>query len=105
MGSSSLIEILDGQQVERIYILDCITICRMDTLTIRTDETTQQALENLQEWTGQTRTQITRQALIDAERAARRAQLRAESAALASDPDDREEALAVLSEMEGIRAW
>ena len=77
----------------------------MGTLTIRTDSTIDRALENLQEWTQQSRTDITKHALLAAERAMRRQRLRMESAALADDAHDRAEALLVAEEMAEINAW
>src|SRR5450759_3089475 len=59
----------------------------MKTLTIRTDAEVEQALESLTR-DGQSRSEATRAAILAAERAHRRALLRAEAEQLRNDPDD-----------------
>lgn len=63
------------------------TICGMATLTIRTDPEVEQALEYLT-GEGYSRSQAARMAIVEAERAHRRARLRAEADALRNDPED-----------------
>ena len=82
----------------------CITICRMRTLTIRTDAEIEQALESLTR-DGQSRSEATRAAILEAERAHRRARLRAEAEQLRNDPDDVEASRELAAEMDNIRAW
>src|SRR5450759_5160222 len=62
-------------------------MCCMKTLTIRTDAEVEQALESLTR-DGQSRSEATRAAILAAERAHRRALLRAEAEQLRNDPDD-----------------
>lgn len=59
----------------------------MATLTIRTDPEVEQALEYLT-GEGYSRSQAARMAIVEAERAHRRARLRAEADALRNDPED-----------------
>lgn len=76
----------------------------MSTITIRADEKTERALEELTE-DGVDRSTVIREAIQEAARRHRAARLRAEAEALAADPDDRAEAAAVLKDMESLRAW
>ena len=82
----------------------CITICCMRTLTIRTDAEVEQALESLTR-DGQSRSEATRAAILEAERAHRRARLRAEAEQLRNDPDDVAASRELAAEMDNIRAW
>lgn len=75
----------------------------MSVITFRATADVEQALVELA--ATQDRSQVIRDAILTAWRAKRREQLRAESAAVAADPDDRAEARAVLAEMESLRAW
>ena len=78
----------------------------MGTLTIRTDSAVERALEYLlAERTGQSRSDVVRAAILELERADRRARLRAESAALRDDPEYQAEIKAVQAEMEQLREW
>jgi predicted transcriptional regulator len=77
----------------------------MTTLTIRTDSALERALSYLQESTGLSKSQVTRDALLAAERAARREALHAEALALANDPVDRAAKAEVAEEMAQINAW
>lgn len=54
---------------------------------------------------GQSRSEAARTAILDAERAQRRARLRAEAETLRNDPDDVAASRAVAAEMDAIRAW
>lgn len=81
-----------------------ITICRVKTLTIRTDAEVEQALESLTR-DGQSRSEATRAAILAAERAHRRALLRAEAEQLRNDPDDVSASRELAAEMDAIRAW
>jgi hypothetical protein len=76
----------------------------MATLTIRTDTEVDRALEALTR-DGRSRSEATRQAILAAERAQRRAELRAEAEALRNDPEDVRAAKQLTAEMEAIRAW
>lgn len=76
----------------------------MATLTIRTDPEVERALASLTE-EGQSRSQAVRNAILETERAHRRAQLRAEAEELRNDPRDLAAARALAAEMEAIRAW
>jgi hypothetical protein len=77
----------------------------MTTATYRSDPAVDRALAYLQERTGQSKSAITRDAILAAERAARRAALRAEAEALRADPADLAEARAVAAEMAAVNAW
>ena len=54
---------------------------------------------------GQSRSEAARAAILEAERAHRRARLRAEAAQLCNDPDDVAASRALAAEMDAIRAW
>lgn len=75
----------------------------MATLTIRTDPEVERALASLTE-EGQSRSQSVRNAILETERAHRRARLRAEAEELRNDPRDVAASRALAAEMEAIRA-
>lgn len=82
------------------------TLCRMTVLTIRTDSAVERALEYLlAERTGETKSDVVREAILEMEKAHRRARLREESAALRDDPDERAAAKATAVEMAKLSAW
>jgi predicted transcriptional regulator len=81
-----------------------ITICRMSTLTIRTDPEVERALTALTSG-GRSRSEAARTAIMDAARAQRRARLRAEAEELRDDPEDVAASRALAAEMDAIRAW
>ncbi|WP_343598750.1 hypothetical protein [Mycobacterium sp.] len=76
----------------------------MGTLTIRTDPEVELALAALTS-EGQSRSEAARQAILDAERARRRARLRAEAEQLRNDPEDAAASRELAAEMDAIRAW
>lgn len=76
----------------------------MKTLTIRTDEDVERALVLLTS-EGQSRSEAARSAILDAERAHRRARMRAEAEELRNDPDDVVASRELAAEMDAIRAW
>lgn len=76
----------------------------MSTLTIRTDPEVERALESLTR-EGQSRSEAARAAILEAERAHRRARLRAEAEELRNDHDDVAASRALAAEMDTIRAW
>jgi hypothetical protein len=76
----------------------------VSALTIRTDAEVERALAVLTEG-GRTRSEAARAAILDAERAERRARLRAEAQALRDDAEDVAAARELAAEMEAIRAW
>jgi hypothetical protein len=76
----------------------------MSTLTIRTDPAVERALESLTR-EGQSRSEAARSAILEAERAHRRARLRAEAEELRNDPDDVAASRELAAEMDAIRAW
>ena len=76
----------------------------MSTLTIRTDPEVERALESLTR-SGQSRSQAAREAILDADRAHRRARLRAEAEELRNDPEDVAASRELAAEMDAIRAW
>ncbi len=82
----------------------CITMCLMSTLTIRTDSEVERALEYLTR-DGQSRSEAARAAILEAERAHRRARLRAEAEELRDDPEDVAASRELAAEMDAIRAW
>lgn len=81
-----------------------VTLRRMRTLTIRTDAEVEHALEALTRG-GLTRSEVARAAILEAERAHRRAQLRAEAESLRNDPQDVAASRALAAEMDALRAW
>jgi len=76
----------------------------MKTLTIRTDAEVERALASLTR-DGQSRSDATRAAILEAERTQRRARLRAEAEELRNDPDDVLASRELAAEMDDIRAW
>lgn len=74
------------------------------TISFRTDPAIDSALELLAEEAG-SRSEAIRAAILDAGRQLRRARMRAESEALASDPDELAEIAAVRADLEPHRAW
>jgi predicted transcriptional regulator len=76
----------------------------MSTITFRADDEVDQALADLTSG-DRDRSQVIRDAILTLWRARRAEQLRAEAEAVATDPDDRAEAKAVLADMESLRAW
>ncbi len=84
----------------------CGTVCGMPSVTIRTDTAVERALDFLvAEHDGLTRSDVVRAAILELERSHRRASLRAESAALAADPDERAAAAATAQAMADLSAW
>lgn len=79
-------------------------ISRMSTLTIRTDPEVERALSALTS-EGASRSEVARTAILEAERAQRRARLRAEAEALRDDPEDVAASRELAAEMEALRAW
>ena len=76
----------------------------MSTLTIRTDAEVERALDALTR-EGRSRSEAARMAILETERAHRRARLRAEAEALRNDPDDAAASRQLAAEMDAIRAW
>lgn len=76
----------------------------MKTLTIRIYDAVERALHVLTRG-GQSRSEAARAAILQAERAYRRAQLRAEAEDLRNDPDDVAASRESAAEMDAIRAW
>lgn len=81
-----------------------ITLCPMGSLTIRTDPEVERALEALTR-EGLSRSEAARTAILEAERAHRRARLRAEAESLRDDPEDVAAARELAAEMDTVRAW
>ncbi len=82
----------------------CLTICQVGTLTIRTDPEVEHALAELTR-EGQSRSDVARAAILEAERAQRRACLRAEAEELRNDPDDVAASRSLAAEMGALHAW
>jgi hypothetical protein len=76
----------------------------MATLTIRTDAAVERALEALTR-EGQSRSEAARTAILEAERAHRRARLRAEAESLRNDPEDVAASQELAAQMDALRAW
>ncbi|NLG20888.1 MAG: hypothetical protein GX555_05570 [Actinomycetales bacterium] len=76
----------------------------MSTLTIRTDAAVEHALGVLTA-EGLSRSEAVRAAILEAERAHRRARLRAEAESLRNDPEDVAASRELAVEMDAIRAW
>lgn len=78
----------------------------MSTLTIRADSAVERALEYLlAERAGETKSDVVRAAILELERATRRARLREESAALRDSAEYQAEVREIQEEMERLRAW
>jgi uncharacterized protein YoaH (UPF0181 family) len=73
-------------------------------VNFRTDERSDAALAELMA-DGSSTSEAIRQALVDAVRFRRQAQMRAESQALREDPQDVAESRRVLRDMDELRAW
>lgn len=69
-------------------------------LSMRTDPELEEALAVLTQTGATTRTMAARNAILDAARAARRAQLRAEAERIANDPRERALAAEILAQMD-----
>lgn len=76
----------------------------MSTITVRTDEEVEAALDALTA-DGSSRSEAVRAAVLDAARARTRADLEREARMLADDPDDLAEVRAVQADLEPLRAW
>lgn len=76
----------------------------MSTLTIRTDADVERALDSLSR-EGYSRSEAARMAILEAERAHRRARLRAEAEELRNDPEDVAASRTLAAEMDETRAW
>ena len=76
----------------------------MKAITFRPDGQVEAALAALTA-DGSSQSEVIREAILAAWRRRRSEALRAETAALAADPDDRDEAGAVLADMGELRAW
>ena len=79
-------------------------MCPVGTLTIRTDPKVERALDELTHG-GKSRSEVARAAILAAERAQRRARLRAEAEELRNDPEDVAASRALAAEMEALHAW
>jgi Arc/MetJ-type ribon-helix-helix transcriptional regulator len=76
----------------------------MSMLTLRTDDEVERALQALTS-NGRSRSEAVRTAILAAERAQRRALLRAEAKSLRNDPDEVAASRELTAEMDAIRAW
>lgn len=76
----------------------------MGTLTIRTDEKTEEALEELTAG-GLSKSEAARAAILEAGRALRQRLMREEARALRDDPEERAAAKELAAEMDQISAW
>jgi hypothetical protein len=76
----------------------------MTAITFRIDPDSDDALAELTRH-GQSKTAAIKAALVLAARAQRQDRLRAETAALAANPEDLAEIRAVRQEMDALRAW
>jgi Arc/MetJ-type ribon-helix-helix transcriptional regulator len=81
-----------------------ITPGDMSMLTLRTDDEVERALQALTS-DGRSRSEAVRTAILAAERAQRRALLRAEAKSLRNDPDEVAASRELTAEMDAIRAW
>jgi Arc/MetJ-type ribon-helix-helix transcriptional regulator len=76
----------------------------MATVTIRTDDEVERALQALTR-SGRSRSEVVREAILAADREARRAQMRAEAEALRDDPTEIAAMKRLAADMDSIRAW
>ncbi len=74
------------------------------SITIRTHPEIDRALDALTQ-DGRTRSEAVRAAILDAERAARRAALRAWAEEIRTDPNEVAASRALTAEMDELRAW
>jgi Arc/MetJ-type ribon-helix-helix transcriptional regulator len=74
------------------------------TITFRTDPETERALAELTA-DGTSQSAVIREAVLAAHQRRQAERLRAETEALAADPDDLAEVRAIQSELESLRAW
>lgn len=77
----------------------------MRSLTIRTDAEVERALDALTKAGGKSRSEVVRAAILEAERARRRAALRAEAESLREDADDVAKSRELAAEMGELGAW
>lgn len=77
----------------------------MSPITFRPGPEVERALDELVAELGQDRSEAIRHAILETWRTHRAERLRAEAAALASDPADVAEMRAVRDEMDALRAW
>jgi predicted transcriptional regulator len=78
----------------------------MGTITFRTDEETDAALQRLREQAGgATQSEVIRQAILDADRAAQQEQLRRWAEEVMADPEQVAITKGARKEMDAIRAW
>ncbi len=76
----------------------------MSVVTFQADPRTEAALAELTA-DGQAPDEVIREAIVMAWRLRRAETARREALAAADDPDDREEARAIMRDMESLRAW
>ena len=76
----------------------------VSSLTIRTDADLERALSALTR-DGRSRSEVARAAILAAERAQRRARMRAEAESLRDDPEDVAASRQLAAEMDAARAW
>lgn len=90
-----------------LYYNSSYTLCMAtNTFSVRADAEVQRALAELGVTPdGRNRSQIVRAAILTAAKEARRAALRAETAALAKNPNDLVEIRAVQADLDPLRAW
>jgi len=77
----------------------------VSVLTLRTDDEVDEAIASLQQQFDESKSAVVRRAILALRRATLRAGVREEAVRLAADPDDRQEARAILDYMGGGDAW
>ncbi|WOQ16786.1 ribbon-helix-helix protein, CopG family [Raineyella sp. W15-4] len=77
----------------------------MTQIVVRVDSDTDRALTHLVKLTGQSRSEVVREAIRAAEREAVLERVRKQALAVRDDPADRAQMLALAEEMESLRAW
>ena len=77
----------------------------MTQLALRLDSKAEEALARLVERTGQSRSEVVRQAVTAYDRTTLIAQMRQESLLVSADPADTAETASVLEDMRQRRAW
>jgi len=77
----------------------------MSQIVFRADDDTSAALAALMRMTGLSRSEVVRDAIRSAERAAVLARVREQAEAVRDDPADRAEMQAVQEDLEEFRAW
>ncbi len=81
------------------------TSCMTEVLTVRLDEPTAKAFDEIQDQSGLTRSDLVRKLVIEERRRMLDGELRSESGRLMADPVDAAEMQRISTEMQTLRDW